>query len=183
MRGCCFTGYRPEKFPFPCDDGNIEYMRFESRLTTEIARAVSDGFDTFYCGGAKGFDLLAAELLLLMRQKNSFRLIMVLPYRAQDSAFSPRWKALYGKVLSSADEILYLSDTYHPQCFAERNEYMVDRSERVIAFCDGKSGGSQNTIRYARRMNKEIINIWELMKENINYTIFELLDGDEKTDS
>ena len=51
---------------------------------------------------------------------------------------------------------------------------MVDRSQRVISFCDGKSGGTQNTLRYARKKGCQIINVAEEMKQPLNYTFFEV---------
>ena len=175
MKSCCFTGYRPEKSPFPYDEKNAEYLRFENKLIEVLATTLSDGYDTFYCGGAMGFDLLAAELLLIFRRNNTFRLVMVLPFRAQAANFPPEWKRRYENVLSQADEIIYTSEKYHNRCYAERNEYMVDKSERVVAFCDGKSGGTLNTLRYARRKGRNIINIEEELKQELNYTIYELL--------
>lgn len=178
MRGCCFTGYRPEKSPFPYDERNAEYLRFENKLTEVLAEALRDGYDTFYCGGAMGFDLLAAELLLLMRRNNSFKLIMALPFRAQAAKFPFEWQRRYREVLRAADEVVYLSDEYHTRCYADRNEYMVDNSERVITFCDGKKGGTVNTLRYARQKGREIVNVAEELKKPLNYTIFEVIKGE-----
>lgn len=176
MKACCFTGYRPEKSPFPYDTRNAEYIRFENKLLEAIGQTISDGYDTFYCGGAMGFDLLAAELLLIMRPLHNFRLVVAVPYVGQENGFSDDWKARYKKVLSQADEIVYVSQEYHMRCFAERNEYMVDNSERIIAFCDGKKGGTLNTLRYARRKNREIINIAETPAEKFNFTLFEVIE-------
>ena len=56
---------------------------------------------------------------------------------------------------------------------------MVDRSERVISFCDGKSGGTLNTLRYARKKGLEIINGAEELKQPLNYTFFEVIEGED----
>ncbi len=179
MAGCCFTGYRPEKSPFPYDRENKEYIGFENSLISAIAAALSDGYDTFYCGGAMGFDLLAAELLLLFKKNNSFRLVMVLPFRTQDSAFPSEWKKRFTTVLSSADEVICLSEKYYKGCYFDRNHFMVDRSGRVIAFYDGKAGGTRDTVRYAEKNGVEVVNLATPKKENLNYTIFEVLDTPE----
>lgn len=173
MKGCCFTGYRPEKSPFPYDSDNKDYIAFENSLIEAITRALSDGFDTFYCGGAMGFDTLAAELLLLMRRTNNIKIILVKPFATQDAKFSDEWRERYNYVQSNVDEIVCLSEKYFPKCFEERNCYMVDRSERVIAFYDGKPGGTRNTVAYATRQGKEVINLPFLEKEPLQYTVFE----------
>ena len=41
----------------------------------------------------------------------------------------------------------------------ERNRYMVDKAQILIVCCDGTSGGSLNTLRYAMDKDKEIIQI------------------------
>ena len=163
MKGCCFTGYRPEKMPFPYDGEDPRFILFREKTREIIKKALKAGYDTFYCGGAKGFDLFAAEMLLSFRGEYDFRLIMVLPYRAQADGFSYAWRAKYFKVLLASDENRLLSEEYHPRCFADRNEYMVDRSELVIAFCDGQKGGTLNTIRYARRNGKAVVNVFDSM--------------------
>ena len=174
MKACCFTGYRPEKFPFEFNPECREYVSFENDLISAITSALADGYDTFYCGGAMGFDILAAELLNIFRRNNSFRLVLALPFCSQSKAFPSEWKERYAAVLSSADEIVYVSQEYHRGCYLERNRFMVDNSDRVITFYDGKKGGTRNTVLYARKKEIEIVNLAE--KENLNYTIFEVIE-------
>lgn len=176
MKACCFTGYRPEKSPFPYDRENADYIAFENSLIAAITQALSDGFDTFYCGGAMGFDTLAAELLLLLKKNNDFRLVIVKPFAAQAARFPSDWKQRYERVQSAADEVICLSKEYRRGCYDERNRYMVDRSERVIAFYDGKTGGTKNTVRYAERLGKQVINLPFAEKQPLSYTIFEVID-------
>lgn len=38
----------------------------------------------------------------------------------------------------------------------ERNRYMVEKSEIVIALWNGKPSGTYNTIKYAQSLNKKI---------------------------
>lgn len=52
----CFSGYRPEKFSFILLDGQEAYLELEARIKAEVAKAVNEGYDTFLCGMAKGFD-------------------------------------------------------------------------------------------------------------------------------
>lgn len=180
MPGCCFTGYRPEKSPFPFDSGNRDYIEFENRLISAITAALGKGIDTFYCGGARGFDLLSAELLLMFRQNNDFKLIMALPHKDQEKCYPPEWHKRYCDVLAAADEIVYVSEEYYKGCFFERNHYMVDRSEMVIAYYDGRPGGTRETLAYAKKAGIEIVNIAKPKKENLNYTIFEVIEYPEE---
>lgn len=157
---CCFTGYRPEKMPFPFDKKNKVYCEFEEKLYAAVRTAAENGFTTFYSGGAMGFDIVAAEAVLAIKKEFSLRLIIAVPHRAQANTYSPEWLLRYRSVLSRADEIIYVSDNYSRDCFQKRNQYMVDRSDCVITFFDGQKGGTANTLRYAHHLDKQIINLY-----------------------
>ena len=43
---------------------------------------------------------------------------------------------------------------YHPRSYHIRNHSIVDYSDMVVAFWDGVSGGTKNTIDYADKVNK-----------------------------
>jgi len=45
---------------------------------------------------------------------------------------------------------------YHARWYIARNKEIVDNSDIVIAFWDGKSKGTKNTITYAKKQKKEI---------------------------
>ena len=39
----------------------------------------------------------------------------------------------------------------------KRNEYMVDKCDILLAVWDGSAGGTNNCVKYARKLDKEII--------------------------
>ena len=45
---------------------------------------------------------------------------------------------------------------YHPRWYLERNKEIVDYSDHVLAFHDGKSKGTLHTINYARKTGKPV---------------------------
>lgn len=173
MRACCFTGHRPEKCDFAYNGASAPYVLLSDELESSLKRAIDEGFTVFYSGGARGFDLLAAEKLIELKKEYRLKLIMAIPFRGQENAYSAEWKARYRRVLSGADEIIYLSSEYHRGCYENRNRYMVDQSERVIAHYDGSAGGTRNTVNYAKKQGKEVINLGERLKNIFNYSIFE----------
>lgn len=167
-KSCCFTGYRPDKFPFKIRFGEPEFTAFENKLYDAVFRARSEGIDTFYCGMAMGFDLLSGKAVVnLKRASNDCRLIAVIPFMKQSSGFSQMWKNLYEIVLAEADEVIYISDEYTRNCFEKRNKYMVDRSGSVITFFDGQNGGTSSTLKYAKKQGRKIINIAEYSLDKI----------------
>ena len=48
-------------------------------------------------------------------------------------------------------------DLYRRAAPLKRNEQMVDMSDEVLIIWDGKSKGTQHTIKYAKRTNKKIV--------------------------
>ena len=171
MKGCCFTGHRPEKCSFRYDGRSGEFVVLADELEKQIIAALNGGFDTFYCGGAKGFDLLAAEMLASLREKYKFKLVLVIPFEGQEKGFSTEWKRRYKYALDAADERICLSDEYYRGCYNARNRYMVDRSELVIAHYDGSAGGTRDTINYAKQQGKAVINVADRLKMMFQFSL------------
>lgn len=144
-RCCCFTGHRPEKL-------GAEKDLVVRRLDEAITAAMERGYTPFISGAAKGVDLWAAELVLRHRSARlGIRLVCAVPYRG----FGLHWKdghsELFADVLRAADAVYYISDSYSRPVYQRRNEWMVDRSSLLIAAYTGASGGTRNTIEYAKR--------------------------------
>ncbi len=158
---CCFTGYRPAKFPFSLSEKSREYTDFENLLIKEIFSAYGLGCRRFYSGMAMGFDIIAAEAVLdLKRIKPDTMLCCAVPFKGQSSSYSSDWSTRYNNVLKLADEIVYVCDAYSRDSYFKRNKYMVDNSDMVITWFDGRSGGTANTVKYAKRIGRTVINLY-----------------------
>lgn len=137
---CCFTGHR-----------NIEkkdYNDIEKKLKKEIIRLINMGVCYFGCGGAIGFDTIAA--LTVLKLKNEYpniRLIMVLPCPEQDKYWSYDDKKIYEEIKNKADKITYTSECYNRSCMLIRNKWLVDNSGYCIAYCNKDSGGTAYTVK------------------------------------
>jgi len=148
---CCFTGHRPEKLNQPENEA-IEGLK------KEICTAVDDGFQTFISGMARGVDLWAAEIVLKLRNEGTaVRLICASPYRGFESRWSREWQRRYCQVMEQADLVHFICPCYSQDCFQRRNEWMVDHSARVIAIYNGESGGTKNTVAYARLVGVPVV--------------------------
>ena len=109
-----------------------------------------------------GFDIVAAEAVLLLREtykKAKISLVCAVPFLEQSAAFGREWKRRYNNVLGKSDEVILLSDRYYKGCYRKRNEFMVDNSDFVITWFDGKQGGTHYTLCYAEKKRKRIINL------------------------
>ena len=96
---CSFTGHR-----------QIAYEK-RAAVTALIRRAVeyaySEGCRTFMCGGALGFDTLAAREIIRFRMShNGVRLVLALPCIEQDAKWSEQQKNAYNYTVAEADEVI-----------------------------------------------------------------------------
>ena len=54
---------------------------------------------------------------------------------------------------------------------------MVDKSDCVVTWYNGRSGGTKNTLRYAENCGKKIFNIYkEAFNDHLNYDFFQVID-------
>lgn len=155
-KGLCFTGHRPEKLLLNTDNSQLEMLTHA--LKCEIDIAIFQGFDTFYTGMARGIDLIAAELVIAAREKHpQIKLMAAVPHKHQAARWRASTRERYEHILKQCNAVLVLSPNYHAGCLQERNIFMVENSERVVAVYNGSAGGTQNTIEYAESLGKEIV--------------------------
>lgn len=146
---CCFTGHRPEKL-------TRSETEIKKDLEAAILQAIDDGFVTFITGMARGVDIWAGEIVLQLRKQNpNLHLIAASPYEGFESRWSADWQRRYKDIISQADLVRFVCKRYSKSCFQIRNEWMVNRSARVIAVYNGEAGGTRNTIEYAERNKVE----------------------------
>ena len=146
---CAFTGNR-----------NIGKDFSAGLMLTHIETVIKKGVTVFYSGVARGFDLLAAEAILMFKGKYpQIKLIACVPHIGQEQWYTEEEKARYYSVLKRADEVITLSKTYYNGCMQKRNVYMVDRSDVIIAYNREEKGGTVNTLSYCNKKypEKEIL--------------------------
>lgn len=149
-KACCFTGHRSV---------SATTEEIKKRVLCEIETLINDkGVVNFYAGGALGFDTLAAQCVLELKGKYPFiKLILALPCKRQHSKWSTKEKATYESILSSADKVHYVCDTYSEDCMFFRNDYMVEHSLYCICFLRRLSGGTYYTVTKAKKLGRELI--------------------------
>ena len=155
---CAFTGHRPHKLPFGYDEAHRDCMQVKLLLSLAINEAQREGVCTFFTGMAEGVDLWAASYVLELKQVvEGLRLVAVIPHEAQAKEYKPRYQALYQEVRKKCDEEIVLHRHYVPGCMQERNRYMVDHSNRLIAVFGGIRGGTAQTVQYAKKQKRNVV--------------------------
>lgn len=155
----CFTGHRPQDLG-GFDDAAPVNIHVQRRLADEVARLHDAGARSFVSGMALGVDQWAAQAVLAMRDAGAgVRLVAAVPCDGQDARWPSSSRVKYRSLLSRADEVHVVAPgPYEGWKMQARNEWMVDRSARVVAVWKGKeSGGTFNCLTYARRVGREVI--------------------------
>lgn len=144
---CCFTGHRPESLKRSAKE-------IAADLEAEIRMAVKEGYTVFISGMARGVDVLAAEIVLKLRNSDAnIKLICACPFVGFERSWGESWQERCRAIMSTADLVRYISTSYSRSCYHLRNEWMVDHSSRLIAVYDGKPSGTGNTVKYAVKQN------------------------------
>ena len=151
-----FTGHRAMSY---AAGDSAEALR--SRLDATLRELYSRGARCFYSGMAEGFDLLAARAVLdLQCQYPDVQLIAAVPFRGHGRSFSAIVRRDYEQILRSANRVEVLAEEYSRECFLRRDDYMVERSATVVAWFDGRAGGTAYTVARARSLGCEVINLY-----------------------
>ena len=161
VKTACFSGYRPEKFPFSLESDCESYIGLQADITRAIGESVKAGYTRFLSGMARGFDLICSGILLEMKSLSpvyaDLELVAVLPFAGH--GFKGKWGHVHDLVLERVAEVVTLAGKYHRDAYLERNRYMVEQSGQLLCYFDGQPGGTAQTVRYALRRGLEICNL------------------------
>ena len=70
-------------------------------------------------------------------------------------------KMRFNKIIKKADLVKEINNHCFTGCYQVRNEWMVDRSNLVIAVFNGQKSGTKNTVDYAKRKGVKVMNVLE----------------------
>lgn len=156
------TGHRPVKLGFKGDPYSsqnfallVEFLRKELRENPELIETQG-----VISGMALGFDMALAVAAI----KEGIPLVAAVPFEGQELAWpTDSWaRRVYGQILERATEVVVVSPGgYSAQKMQARNQWMVDRADRVVALWNTTPGGTANAVRYALCTHKGVYNLWK----------------------
>lgn len=148
---CAFTGHRAiaEK----------DREKLIEKLDFTVADLAEKGVERFICGGALGFDTLAAQAVLRLKEKKNVFLELALPCGDQSAKWNGKQRAEYERIRAGADRVNVLFDKYVMGCMQFRDAFMVDNADILVSFYRGRPGGTQYTYMYAENRGLKIIQL------------------------
>lgn len=157
---CAFTGYKPSKMPWGYDETDALCVEFRFRLREALEYLIGQGYTDFMSGGALGFDQMAAEMVLSLREKYPWvRLIMVIPFDGQADKWSQEQRERWLEVIEASDRVIHISYSYNKGVFFQRNHYMVENADLLLAAFDGQPGGTAGTVAYTKRHGVRVVRL------------------------
>ena len=135
-------------------------FRIEERLEEHIYRLLAEKeYVDFLVGRDGEFDQFASSAVLRVQKRyrdDNSSLILVLPYaRAEYLNNEESYHNYYSEV-----EISYEASKAHPKAAIQiRNREMVDRADLILCCIERKQGGAWQTIQYAIKQGKTVINL------------------------
>lgn len=122
--------------------------------------AIKNGYRFFGSGGALGFDMLAAQAVLELKEEYpEIRLILVLPCLSQAKYWKIEDMRKYEQIKKDADKIVYVSKEYNRDCMFKRNRHLIDNSSLCICYLKKETGGTAYTVEYAKKKGVSVINL------------------------
>lgn len=151
MTTCVFAGHR-----------DVYQSGIETRLDAEIEKLLQTDNEFLFLIGCIGqFDNMGASAVRAAKRRHlekHITLALVLPYLSNRLNRDKEYYRLYYDQIMIPDEL----DTIHYKAaIQERNRWMVDRSDVVIAYVCRDFGGALTTVKYAKRQKKKVINLAE----------------------
>ena len=146
-------GYFMKKVTF-CGHGDlygVDNEIFRNSLYEEIEKQIKLGATEFLLGGYGQFDSLCARTVKKLKEKYAhIKSVLVIPYLDRKYDYLD---------LYDCTEYPPIEKTPKRCAILKRNEYMVEKSEVIIAFVEHSWGGAAKTLEYAKRKKKTIIEL------------------------
>lgn len=170
-RTCAFTGHRPQNLPFRFNESDKRCIALKKQLRKLIVRLIEQHNVTHFISGmAIGVDMYAAEIVLDLKAKYPhITLESAIPCETQAAKWSEPLRDRYFKIAEQCDKETMLQTQYTPDCMQNRNRYMVDQADVLLAVWDGTPSGTGSTVQYAKTQGKAV---WILAPYSleVNYT-------------
>lgn len=163
MKACAITGHRPTRFKFGYKENDTRCKRLKKRMHDQFVLLYEKGVRRFLVGGALGVDQWAGEILLRIKEQPGYKdleLVVVLPFPGHDSRWDERSKKRLAFLIQHCTEHLTVSDTDSPESYLQRNRYMVDHADCLLAVYDNERNlrsGTMQTVHYAEKKKLHII--------------------------
>ena len=138
-------------------------LKVEELLEEHIRKLINEKEYVDFVVGRNGeFDQCVSSTVLRVRKNyrdDNSSLILVLPYPTSEHVNNKKYFEEY----YSEIEISFAASKAHPKSTIQiRNREMADRADLIICYIENKEGGAWETVEYAQKQGKAVINLSDL---------------------
>lgn len=158
IKTVAFTGHRPEKLPWGTEENSAEGVLFKFRLRETLEYLIVRGYTDFLSGATRGFDTIAAEMVISLREIYPWiRLTVVLPCADQARKWEDADRARWENIVTNSDHVETMQASFDRGCMFKRNRYLVDHADLVLACYNGDPhSGTGMTVNYAHKKDVKV---------------------------
>jgi uncharacterized phage-like protein YoqJ len=149
------TGHRPRRL------GGYGYKAVFNLL--KFTRNALERYqpDVVISGMAIGYDAALARAAIIL----NIPLWAYIPCIRQDERWPEHEKVRYHALLNKAAKVVQITNTTYnanPSCMQLRNVQMVNDADKILALWNGEpKGGTYNCVKYAEKVGKPVVNLWD----------------------
>ena len=149
MTACTFAGHR-----------EVHHAGMDEKIEKAIRELLeTDSEFVFYTGGMGEFDTRCASAVRVAKRQYprlKIRLVLVLPYMSNRlNTEKEYYKYCYDDILIPQE----LCGVHYKAAIEKQNHWMVDRADCLIAYLCRDFGGAFETVKYAKKKGKPVINL------------------------
>lgn len=147
MITCTFAGHR---------DIFNESIRY---LIDDAIESIIKKDDTFlfYSGNMGDFDKMCESSVRVAQKRHpelNIKLVLVLPYMIKKlNTEKDYYEKLFDNIIIPAE----LAEVHYKSAITKRNRWIIQRSDYLISYVHKNFGGAFTTLKYAEKLNKNII--------------------------
>ncbi len=148
------------------DNLDMELQRKLSDLLTELYRG---GFRYFYTGLFEGFDLLAAEMVEMLKMRGGHdeaRLVAVITTEGQAIDYAPHNRVQFADLFARADHRTAIGLNFTGSKLAIEDEF-IDKCSLVVCWDDGEDTDLAFSLDKARKAGLQIMNVRDIHEEEL----------------
>lgn len=163
-RACAITGHRPTRFKFKYNEDYSLCKKIKRTMMEQFKRLHDEEkILRFYVGGALGVDMWAGEIILRLKETPGYEdieLVVVLPFRGHDRNWDVRSRKRLEFLIKHSVESIIAGERDCRGSYIQRNCYMVDHAEYLLAIYDNNQNlqsGTMQMVRYAKKKSIPMI--------------------------
>ena len=156
LHTCAVTGHRPTRFKWKYNENNNGCKRLKKRMHDQFIALYEKGVRRFLVGGSLGVDQWAGEIILRLKEQPEYsdiELVVVLPFPDHDEQWDARSRERLSFLIRHSAECVTVGKTAGRERYIQRNRYMVDHADCLLAVYDGEwnlRSSTTQTIKYAK---------------------------------